>query len=137
MYHRTPLYHGKPVVTGEVLKIPQDRKAMNVQGCLAYTQTFRVEILSINKKITRWDDSLPSGRCRPSDKGRGGGGGGHPDPKMWGGGRSQQKKNFRPSGPQLGLTIRGGGRAPQAPPLDPPLHYKVYSNLLNILKTVK
>lgn len=73
MYHRTPLYHGKPVVTGEVLKIPQDRKAMNVQGCLAYTQTFRVEILSINKKITRWD-SLPSGRCRPSYKGVGGGG---------------------------------------------------------------
>ena len=70
---------------------------MNVQGCLAFTRTFRVEILSINKKITRWDDSLPSGRCRPSDKGGGGGG------------RSQQKKIFRPSGPQLGLTIRGGG----------------------------
>ena len=45
---------------------------MNVQGCLAFTRTFRVEILSINKKITRWDDSLPSGRCRPSDKGGGG-----------------------------------------------------------------
>ena len=36
MYHRTPLYHGKPVVTGEVLKIPQDRKAMNVQA-VSYT----------------------------------------------------------------------------------------------------
>ena len=72
---------------------------MNVQGCLAFTQTFRVEILSINKKITRWDDSLPSGRCRPSD------------PEMWGRGRSQQKKIFRPTGPQLGLTIRGGGGA--------------------------
>ena len=60
---------------------------MNVQGCLAFTRTFRVEILSINKKITRWDDSIPSGRCRPSDKGGGGGGGGgHPDPEMWGGG---------------------------------------------------
>ena len=83
---------------------------MNVQGCLAFTRTFRVEILSINKKITRWDDSLPSGRCRPSDKG-GGGGGGHPDPEMWGGGAVSTKKNFRPSGPQLGLTIRGGGGA--------------------------
>ena len=109
---------------------------MNVQGCLAFTQTFRVEILSINKKITRWDDSLPSDRCRPSDKGAGGGG--HPDPEMWGGGRSQQKKF-----PALRASVgsnnkRGGGvRAPQAPPLNPPLHYKVYSNLLNILKTVK
>ena len=107
MYHRTPLYHGKPVVTGEVLKIPQDKKAMNVQGCLAYTQTFRVEILSINKKITRWDDSLPSGRCRPSDKG--GGGGGHPDPEMWEGGAVSTKKKF----PALRVSVRskkkGGG----------------------------
>ena len=108
MYHRTPLYHGKPVVTGEVLKIPQDRKAMNVQGCLAYTQTFRVEILSINKKITRWD-SLPSGRCRPSYKG--GGGAVIQTLRCGRGGRSQQKKIFQPSGPQLGLTIRGGGSA--------------------------
>ena len=74
-----------------------------------------MEILSINKKITRWDDSLPSGRCRPSDKGEGWGGG-HPDPEMWGGGgRSQQKKIFRPSGPQLGLTIRGGGPGSPGP----------------------
>ena len=71
---------------------------MNVQGCLAFTQTFRVEILSINKKITRWDDSLPSGRCRPSDKG--GGGGGHPDPEILrgGGGGGLNKKISGPPG---------------------------------------
>ena len=113
MYHRTPLYHGKPVVTGEVLKIPQDRKAMNVQGCLAYTQTFRVEILSINKKITRWD-SLPSGRCRPSYKG-GGGVGSHPDPEMWeGGGGGLNKKKF----PALRVSVRSnnkGGGGPGSP----------------------
>ena len=91
---------------------------MIVQGCLAFTQTFRVEILSINKKITRWDDSLASGRCRPSDKG-GGGGGGHPDPEILrgggGGGGGLNQKNFRPSGPQLGLTIRGGGPGSPGP----------------------
>ena len=134
MYHRTPLYHGKPVVTGEVLKIPQDRKAMNVQGCLAYTQTFRVEILSINKKITRWDDSLPSGRCRPSDKG---GGAVIQTLRCGRGGAVSTKKKFPAPRDSIRSKKKGGVRAPQAPPLNPPLHYKVYSNLLNILKTVK
>ena len=86
---------------------------MNVQGCLAFTRTFRVEILSINKKITRWDDSLPSGRCRPSDKGGRGGGAVIQTLRCGGGGGAgEKKKNFpalRASGPQLGLTIRGGG----------------------------
>ena len=108
---------------------------MNVQGCLAFTRTFRLEILSINKKITRWDDSLPSGRCRPSDKG--GGEGAVIQTLRCGGGGGLNKKKF----PALRASVRsnnkGGVRAPQDPPLDPPLHYKVYSNLLNILKTVK
>ena len=79
---------------------------MNVQGCLAFTQTFRVEILSINKKITRWDDSLPSGRCRPSDKG----GGGHPDPEMLGGAVST-KKNFPALRASVRSSNKGGGGA--------------------------
>ena len=83
---------------------------MNVQGCLAFTRTFRVEILSINKKITRWDDSLPSGRCRPSDKG-GRGGGGHPDPEMWGGGGGLNKKKFSgPSGLRASVRSNNKGR---------------------------
>ena len=61
-----------------------------------------------------------SGESRPSDKGGGGGGGGHSDPEIrWG---EQPPKNFfGPFGLQFGLKIRGGGRAPRAPPLDPPL----------------
>ena len=44
-------------------------------------------------------------------------GGGPPDPDP-----GLQKVFFRPFGPQFGLKIRGGGgRAPRAPPLDPPL----------------
>ena len=41
-------------------------------------------------------------------------------------GRTQsQKKLFRRFGPQFGLKIRGGGQAPWAPPLDPPLEYAI------------
>ena len=43
-------------------------------------------------------------------------GGGPPDPDP-----GLQKVFFRPFGPQFGLKIRGGARAPRAPPLDPPL----------------
>ena len=47
-------------------------------------------------------------------------GSGHPDPEIRG---EQFTKNFfRPFGPPFGLKIRGGGgRAPLAPPIDPPL----------------
>ena len=38
---------------------------------------------------------------------KGGGGGGHSDPEI--------------NGPHFGLRMRGGGWAPRAPPLDPPL----------------
>ena len=54
-------------------------------------------------------------------KGEGGGEGrrGHPDPEI---SRGQSQKNFFwPFWPQFGLQIRGWGRAPRAPPLDPPL----------------
>ena len=53
-----------------------------------------------------------SGRSRPSDKGSGGGGGG---------GAVSKKIFFRPFGPQFDLKWGGGGAAPRAPPLDPPL----------------
>ena len=48
-----------------------------------------------------------------------GGGGGNSDPEIREG-RVSPKNFFRPFGPQFGLKIRagGGGRAPQAPPLD-------------------
>lgn len=41
-------------------------------------------------------------------------------------GRARSRKNYRekffqPLGPQFGLNIRGGVRAPRAPPPDPPL----------------
>ena len=46
-----------------------------------------------------------SGASRPPDKEGGG-----------------LKNNFfRPFGPQFDLKIRGGGRVPRAPPLDPPV----------------
>ena len=48
-------------------------------------------------------------------------GGGHLDPEIRGEGARPQKNFFPPFGPHFGLKIRGGGRAPQAPPLDPPL----------------
>ena len=41
----------------------------------------------------------------------------HPDSEIKGGG-GVPKKIFQPLGPQLGLKIRGGARAPRAPPLD-------------------
>ena len=45
-------------------------------------------------------------------------GGGHPDPEIRGM-PGLQKIFFRPFASQFGLKIRG--RAPRAPPLDPPL----------------
>ena len=57
-------------------------------------------------------------------RGRGGGGvgGGHPDPEIRGRTRCP-KKFFRSFGPHFGRKISGGGggRAPRAPPLDPPV----------------
>ena len=62
---------------------------------------------------------LGSGGSRPSDKG-GGGGGGHPDPEIRGG--PGLKKNFFSAlRASFWSKNKGGGRAPQAPPLDPPL----------------
>ena len=61
-----------------------------------------------------------SGGSRPSDKGGRGWGAGHPDTEIRGGPQSQ-KNFFRPFGPQFGLKIRGGARAPRTLPLDPPL----------------
>ena len=61
-----------------------------------------------------------SGGSRPLDKGGGGGGGRSSRPWDKERGAVLKKIFFRPFGPQLGLKIRGG-RAPRAPPLDPPL----------------
>ena len=56
----------------------------------------------------------------------GGGGRGllSPDPGMGGGGRGLLSPDPGMGGgrPQFGLKISGGGRAPRAPPLDPPLN---------------
>ena len=57
-----------------------------------------------------------SGRSRPSDKG---GGPGHPEPKIRGG------CFFGPS--DIVWAKNKGGRAPRAPPLDPPLHFANFS----------
>ena len=52
-----------------------------------------------------------NGGSRPSDK------------ESWGGGAVSKNNFFRPFGPQFGLKLEGGGggAAPRAPPLDPPL----------------
>ena len=63
------------------------------------------------------------GESRPSDKGGGGRGGWSSRP--WDKGALPQKNFLRPFGPHLGLKIRGWGRAPRAPPLDPPLTTKL------------
>ena len=42
-----------------------------------------------------------------------------PGPQRGGRGRRSPKNFFQPFGPQFGVKIRGG-RAPRAPPLDPP-----------------
>ena len=49
-----------------------------------------------------------SGRSRPSDKEKG---------------RGLQNISFQPFGPQFGLKIRGGGRPPRTPSMEPPLVY--------------
>ena len=50
------------------------------------------------------------------------GGGRSSRPLDKGGGEPSLPKKFcRPFGPQFGLKIRGEGRGPRAPPLDPPL----------------
>ena len=59
---------------------------------------------------------LLSGESRPSGKGEGRPC--HPDPEIKGAGRSQ-KFFFGTLG--LSLVLKKGARAPQAPPLDPPL----------------
>ena len=41
--------------------------------------------------------------------------------KRVGGGAVSKNNFFRPFGPQFGLKLEGGGAAPRAPPLDPPL----------------
>ena len=48
-------------------------------------------------------------------------GGGHLDPEIRGGGPGLKKNFSRSFEPQFGLKIRGEGRPPRAPPLDPPL----------------
>ena len=60
--------------------------------------------------------SVPDPDLEIRGKGGGGGGGVLPDPGITGE-PGLQKINF---GFPFGLKIRGGGRAPQAPPLDPP-----------------
>ena len=59
---------------------------------------------------------LGSGGSRPSDKG----GGGHPDPEIRGG-PGLKKIFFSALRASFWSKNKGGGRAPQAPPLDPPL----------------
>ena len=63
-----------------------------------------------------------SGGSRPSDKGGGVGGGKRSSrPSDKGVPGLRKKFVFRPFGPQFGLKIKGGNRAPRASPLDPPL----------------
>ena len=61
----------------------------------------------------------------------------HPDiVKRCGGGGGLKKTFLGPFGPRFGLNIRGG-RAPRAPPLDPPmnrtLHKKTGLNLCSFI----
>ena len=73
------------------------------------------------------------GGSRPSDKG--GGGGGHPDPEISRGAQSP-KKFFRLFGPHFDRKIRGGGRAPRAPPLDPPLPLSRVFDMLQYFEAI-
>ena len=57
-------------------------------------------------------------------RGGGGGGGGHPDSEKRGE-ASPRKNFFRPFGPQFGVKLRRGTRAP---PLDPPLRATNFSS---------
>ena len=68
------------------------------------------------------------GGSRPSDKGGGGGGGGHPDPEI-----SRGPNLF---GPHFDRKIRGGGRAPRAPPLDPPLPLPTVFDMLQYFEAM-
>ena len=82
---------------------------------------------------------LISRESGPSDKG-GGGGGGKPDPEKRGGpppppiqtlrnGEAQSPKNIFSALRTSVWSKNKGGRAPQAPPLDPPmLMYETYDN---------
>ena len=56
---------------------------------------------------------------------------GHPDPEISRG--QSQKKFFRPFWPQFGLQIRGWGRAPRAPTLNPPLYQEEENIMVGII----
>ena len=60
-----------------------------------------------NKTVPDPDLEIRGGRQSSRPLGKGGGG-------------DLQKTFFWPFGPQFGLKLRGGGRAPWAPSLDPP-----------------
>ena len=77
----------------------------------------------LGEKLFRGRGSFSSAGSRPWDMEEGWGG--HTDPVISGGGGGSggggvSKLFFRPFGPYFGLKIRGG-RAPRAPPLDPPM----------------
>ena len=63
-----------------------------------------------------------SGRSRPSDKGEGPG---HPEPKIRGWGAVSKKCFYGPS--DIVWSKNKGRPGPQAPPLDPSLHFANFS----------
>ena len=78
----------------------------------------------------RWNPSVAD----PDLQIRGGGGGGHPDPEISRGAQSP-KKFFRLFGPHFDRKIRGG-RAPRAPPLDPPLPLPTVFDMLQYFEAI-
>ena len=77
---------------------------------------------------------MAAGGSRPSDKLRGGGGGGQPDPAI----REEavaKKYIFPPLRASVWSKNKGEARAPQTPPLDPPLSLW-YTKLVHRTKCV-
>ena len=81
--------------------------------------TFATQNISKFTKFNKLFWLLKSPVADPDLQGRWGGGGAVIQTEIGGGVRTK-KFFFRPFGPQFGLKIRGG-RAPRAPPPDPPL----------------